>query len=235
MGAAVAAAQAEKKMAVSQARAEKDAEKEAAAVAAQVDKRAAVAEARAEKEKEKDAAVAEARAEKDKEKDAAVAEVRAEAAQAAVEADACANELRARVSSLEKTLEAAEGRAAAAAADAADRAAVKAAAVEAAAAAASAAAREQLARWQALARQSDEWVEADDLAHVLLSLKDSNFKPEYDWVELVKPLLPHQKDRVLFAVRRIVEGYCAELYLGDVAATRLQVGLLAPIIAHNTH
>jgi hypothetical protein len=79
------------------------------------------------------------------------------------------------------------------------------------------------ARWQALARQSDEWAEADDPAHVATSLADSNFKPQYDYVQRVKPLQPQQKDRVLYTVRRIVEGYCAELYPGDAVATPLQI------------
>jgi hypothetical protein len=83
-----------------------------------------------------------------------------------------------------------------------------------------AAATAEVARWQALARQSDEWEDPHDPAHVLLSFVRSNFKREYD---LVRLLQPHEKDRVLRTVRRIVEAFCAGLYPGDVAATTLQV------------
>jgi hypothetical protein len=93
----------------------------------------------------------------------------------------------------------------------------------AAAAVAVAAAQAELRRWQQLARESDEWAEADDPDHVLTTFARSNFKPQYDQVELRRPLLPQQKDRILFCVRRIVEDYCTELYPGDAVANPLQV------------
>jgi hypothetical protein len=74
-----------------------------------------------------------------------------------------------------------------------------------------------------LARQSDEWAEADMPGYSLEDFARSHFKREYDWVKLHKPLLRQQKDRVLFTMRRIVEAYCLELYPGDAVATPLQV------------
>ena len=99
----------------------------------------------------------------------------------------------------------------------------EAAVAAAAAAVAAAAAQAELRRWQQLARGSDEWAAADDPDHVLTTFARSNFKPQYDQVARRRPLLPQQKDRVLFCVRHIVEDYCDMLYTGDLAATTLQV------------
>jgi hypothetical protein len=69
---------------------------------------------------------------------------------------------------------------------------------------------------------ADEWAAADGPAHVATSLADSNFEPQYDWVQRVKPLQPQQKDRVLFCVRRIVEDFCEGLFPGDNPAAQQQ-------------
>ena len=55
---------------------------------------------------------------------------------------------------------------------------------------------------------TDEYSPPDEPGYVLQSFGESNFKREYEWVGRNKPLLPEHKDRLLFAVRRVVEGYC---------------------------
>jgi serine/threonine protein kinase len=54
----------------------------------------------------------------------------------------------------------------------------------------------------------DEYALPDVPGYKLCNLESSNFKREYDWV-LSKPLEDHQKDRLLMALRRVIEGYCA--------------------------
>jgi hypothetical protein len=99
----------------------------------------------------------------------------------------------------------------------------KAAAVTAAAAAAARAEKEEAvaaarAERGAVRGIADEWAAADGPAHAPTSFARSHFKPQYEWVQLVRPLQPQQKDRVLFCVRRIVEGFCEGLFPGDDAA-----------------
>lgn len=62
----------------------------------------------------------------------------------------------------------------------------------------------------------DEYSLVDVEGYVLLNFASSNFKREYDWT-MKKMLLPHEKDRLLLAVRRLIEGYCAR---NQIAASR---------------
>ena len=75
----------------------------------------------------------------------------------------------------------------------------------------------QVARWQKLAQLSDEWAMCDAPGYVPKNFATTNFNREYKWVGYNKPLKKQQKDRVLFAVRHMVELYCASLHPSGIA------------------
>jgi hypothetical protein len=108
--------------------------------------------------------------------------------------------------------------------------AVAAAAADAqAAAAAAVVAAADTDRWRAAALSCDGYAATDDPGHVPQTtpggcFATSNYKVAYDGVRRAENALePQHKDRVLFAVRRLVEDFCERLYPGDAVATPLQV------------
>merc|ERR1719399_64002 len=60
----------------------------------------------------------------------------------------------------------------------------------------------------AAAVMADDYSLPDVPNYRLISFASSNFKREYTWTT-TKPVQAHEKDRLLMAVRRVIEGYCA--------------------------
>jgi hypothetical protein len=68
---------------------------------------------------------------------------------------------------------------------------------------------------------SDEYALPDVPGYKPRSFDSSNFKREYDWAA-TKPLQNHQKDRLLMAVRTVIEGYCTRNNLDPVRGQNFQ-------------
>jgi hypothetical protein len=85
---------------------------------------------------------------------------------------------------------------------------------------------EKLQQQLKVAHDMDEFAPTDEANYVLTDFLSSNFRTEYLWVSTKKPLAPQEVDRVLRAVRRIVEDYCLqhklESRIGDEFVKRLR-------------
>jgi hypothetical protein len=66
----------------------------------------------------------------------------------------------------------------------------------------------EVAATAAAVNMAGDYALPDVPGYCLQDLASSNFKREYAWTA-TKPLQMHEKDRLLMAVRRVIEGYCA--------------------------
>jgi hypothetical protein len=74
---------------------------------------------------------------------------------------------------------------------------------------------EQLRKAQADEASSDEYAPPDVRHYVLVSYEKSNFKRESQWVETTKDLRPREIDRVLWAMRTIIQEHCKKHRIGE--------------------
>jgi colicin import membrane protein len=72
-----------------------------------------------------------------------------------------------------------------------------------------------------LADQADDCSPCDDPSYTLRDFASSNFKREYEWT-LTKRLKDHERDRLLMAVRRVIEGYCTREGIDEARAQQFQ-------------